>query len=61
MDIQQFLNANDHFAAGAGCRIIEITEGRAVATMTVTKGHLNAGGVCQGAHSLPWRIWLLPL
>jgi acyl-CoA thioesterase len=48
MDIQQFLNANDHFAAGAGCRIIEITEGRAVATMTVTKGHLNAGGVCQG-------------
>jgi acyl-CoA thioesterase len=48
MDIQQFLNANDHFAPGAGCRIIEITEGRAVATMTVTKGHLNAGGVCQG-------------
>lgn len=48
MDIQQFLNANDYFAAGAGCRIIEITEGRAVATMTVTKGHLNAGGVCQG-------------
>ncbi len=48
MDIQQFLNTNDRFAAAAGCRIIEITEGRAVATMTVTHEHLNAGGVCQG-------------
>ncbi len=48
MNIQQFLNTNDHFAAAAGCRIIEIGEGRAVATMLVTREHLNAGGVCQG-------------
>lgn len=48
MDIQQFLNTNDRFAAMAGCRIIEMGEGRAVATMTVTREHLNAGGVCQG-------------
>ena len=48
MDIQHFLNTNDRFAAMAGCRIIEMTEGRAVATMTVTHEHLNAGGVCQG-------------
>lgn len=48
MDIQQFLNTNDRFAAAAGCRIIEMNEGRAVATMTVTHEHLNAGGVCQG-------------
>ena len=48
VDIQQFLNKNDRFAAGAGCRITEISEGRAVATMTVTHEHLNAGGVCQG-------------
>lgn len=48
MNIQQFLNTNDHFAAAAGCRIIEIGEGRAVAMMLVTREHLNAGGVCQG-------------
>lgn len=30
MDIQQFLNTNDRFAAAAGCRIIEMDEGRAV-------------------------------
>lgn len=48
MNIQKFLNTNDHFAAAAGCRIIEIGEGRAVATMLVTREHLNAGGVCQG-------------
>ena len=48
MNIQQFINTNDHFAAAAGCRIIEIGEGRAVATMLVTREHLNAGGVCQG-------------
>ena len=47
-DIQQFLNTNDRFAAAAGCRIVEISEGRAIATMTVTHEHLNAGGVCQG-------------
>lgn len=39
---------NDRFAADAGCELQELSEGRAVATMTVTKQHLNAGGVCQG-------------
>ena len=48
MDIQQFLNKNDRFAAAAGCQITEVTEGRAIAKMTVTREHLNAGGVCQG-------------
>ena len=48
MDIQQFLNKNDRFAAAAGCQITEVTEGRAIAKMTVTHEHLNAGGVCQG-------------
>mgnify|MGYP002623664154 CR=1 FL=1 len=48
MDIQQFLNTNDRFAAGAGCRIVALSEGKAIATMTVTHEHLNAGGVCQG-------------
>ena len=47
-DIQEILNATDRFAAGAGCRIIEVDERHAVAEMTVTKEHLNAGGVCQG-------------
>lgn len=46
--IADFLNKNDRFAADAGCRIVEMEEGRAVAEMTVTTHHLNGGGVCQG-------------
>lgn len=46
--IADFLNKNDRFAADAGCRIVEMEEGRAVAEMTVTPRHLNGGGVCQG-------------
>lgn len=46
--IADFLNKNDRFAADAGCRIVEMEEGRAVAEMTVTSHHLNGGGVCQG-------------
>ena len=46
--IADFLNKNDRFAADAGCRIVEMEEGRAVAEMTVTHHHLNGGGVCQG-------------
>ena len=46
--IADFLNKNDRFAADAGCRIVEMEEGRAVAEMTVTPHHLNGGGVCQG-------------
>jgi acyl-CoA thioesterase len=48
MNIQEILNTTDRFAAGAGCRITEVDERHAVAEMTVTKEHLNAGGVCQG-------------
>ncbi|MCF0244547.1 MAG: PaaI family thioesterase [Bacteroidaceae bacterium] len=39
---------NDHFAYGAGCELKEISDGFAMAVLTVEKRHLNAGGVCQG-------------
>ncbi len=48
MNIQEILNTTDRFAANAGCRVTEVDEQHAVAEMTVTKEHLNAGGVCQG-------------
>jgi len=48
MTLKDFLNNNDRFASGNGARLIEVTPGCAVATMEVTKAHLNAGGVCQG-------------
>ncbi len=48
MNIQEILNTTDRFAANAGCRVTEMDEHHAVAEMTVTKEHLNAGGVCQG-------------
>lgn len=47
-NIQEILNTADRFAAGAGCRVTEVDAVHAVAEMTVAKGHLNAGGVCQG-------------
>ena len=47
-DIQEILNRTDRFAANAGCRVTEVDGRHAVAEMTVTKEHLNAGGVCQG-------------
>ena len=47
-DIAQQLNRADRFAANAGCRITEADEHHAVAEMTVTESHLNAGNVCQG-------------
>ncbi len=48
MKLKEFLNQSDRFAANVGARLTEVEEGRAVAEMTVTKEHLNAGGVCQG-------------
>ena len=48
MTIQELLNRNDRFAAGAGCRITEVDGRHAVALMTVTNAHLNGGNVCQG-------------
>ena len=47
-NIQEILNTTDLFAANAGCRVTEVDATHAVAEMTVTKEHLNAGGVCQG-------------
>ena len=47
-NIQEILNTTDRFAANAGCRITEMDASHAVVEMTVTKEHLNAGGVCQG-------------
>lgn len=48
MNIQDYLNSADHFAANAGCRITEVDSQHAVAVMAVTDAHLNGGQVCQG-------------
>ena len=48
MDIKEFLNKGDIFAANAGAQLTLVSEGYAQAVMTVTRQHLNAGGVCQG-------------
>lgn len=48
MNIADLLNRTDRFAANAGCRVTAVDEQHAVAEMTVTTEHLNAGGVCQG-------------
>ncbi len=48
MTLRDFLAANDRFAANSGCVLEEIGDGYAQASLTVTTGHLNAGGVCQG-------------
>lgn len=48
MDIKEFLNEGDRFAATNGMRLTEVREGYARAEMTVEARHLNAAGVCQG-------------
>ncbi len=48
MTLIDVLNTNDRFANNAGANLTFIGDGRATAVMTVTKEHLNAGGVCQG-------------
>ena len=48
MDIKNLLNETDRFAAVDGCKLTEVHEQHAVATMTVTDNHLNGGNVCQG-------------
>ncbi len=48
MTLKEFLSANDRFAANSGCKLEEIGDGYARASLVVTKEHLNAGGVCQG-------------
>lgn len=39
---------NDKFAANIGAELIEVSEGRAVAKMTVSEFHHNSVGICQG-------------
>jgi acyl-CoA thioesterase len=47
MTLLEFFSG-DRFAALAGCELIEIKEGYALAKMTVEEHHLNGGGFCQG-------------
>lgn len=48
MELIEFLNTKDCYAANAGAELKEVRDGYARAEMTVTDAHLNAGGVCQG-------------
>ena len=48
MSVIDILNTTDRFAAANGSQLVEISEGRAVAEMTVEEKHLNGGNVCQG-------------
>ena len=48
MKLIDFLNENDRFAKQNGIQLTEVREGYARAEMTVSKMHLNGGGVCQG-------------
>ena len=48
MELIDYLNHYDRFAAGAGVRLVEIGEGYARAQMTVTESHVNGANVCQG-------------
>ena len=48
MELIDYLNQNDRFAAGAGIRLTEIGDGFARAVMTVEEEHVNGAHVCQG-------------
>ena len=48
MELIDYLNHYDRFAAGAGVRLVEIGDGYARAQMTVTEAHVNGANVCQG-------------
>lgn len=48
MTLKDLLNTADTFASRSGAQVVEVREDCARAVMTVTKNHLNAGGVCQG-------------
>ena len=48
MNLKEFLNTHDRFAAENGAQLVEIREGYAKAVMTVQQRHLNGGNVCQG-------------
>ena len=48
MELIDYLNRYDRFAAGAGVRLVEIGDGYARAEMMVTESHVNGANVCQG-------------
>ena len=48
MELIDYLNRYDRFAAASGVRLTEMGDGRAVAVMTVTETHVNGANVCQG-------------
>ncbi len=47
MTLKEFFKG-DRFAMLAGCKLLEISEGYARASMTVEEHHLNGGNFCQG-------------
>ena len=52
MYIKELLNQTDHFAANAGCRIVEVDDQHAVAEMTVNSMHLNGNNIMFVASAL---------
>ena len=48
MQLKDFLNQNDRFAATSGAQVVEMERGYAKAEMTVADNHLNGADVCQG-------------
>jgi acyl-CoA thioesterase len=48
MQLIDYLNKYDRFAAADGVQLVEINEHGATAVMTVEKRHVNGANVCQG-------------
>ena len=48
MDLKDYLNQFDRFAAATGVVLTEVGEGFAKAVMAVEERHLNGANVCQG-------------
>ncbi len=48
MEIIDYLNKYDRFAASTGVQVVEMSDGFARAEMTVAEKHLNGAQVCQG-------------
>ncbi len=46
--IKQFIAENDRFAKHAGIELLEVSDGTALAGMTVTKEHLNGVNIVHG-------------
>ena len=48
MQLKDYLNQFDRFAASNGAQVLEVGDGCARAVMTVEEKHLNGADVCQG-------------